>query len=153
MGSLLLFPLLFILTILYQFIFTFISDIRDEIIDPDDGNTLHELLHHDSSIIEVRGKYNHTLLHGAARYNNTSCTRVLLRFAPHHLEAVNDKFNNTPLLLAVTNDNRDAAKMLLRAGADVRPKSMFDGTVFDYACDNEEMLAILNQHQQVSGIF
>ena len=52
---------------------------------------------------------------------------------------------------------RDVVKMLLRAGADVRKKNNADGrTVFDYARNNnnnEDMLKILEQHQQVSGIF
>ena len=73
---------------------------------------------HDKSIIEVRDEFNHTLLHYAAGYNRTSCIRVLLRFASHHLD-VGDEGNETPLMYA---DNRDAVKMLLRAGADVRQK-------------------------------
>ena len=60
---------------------------------------------------------------------------------------------NTPLMRAVVWNNRDAAKMLLRAGADVRKKSKGGDTVFDVARNNEQMLKILNQHQQVSGIF
>ena len=45
-----------------------------EIIEPDnDYETLEELLTHDSSISEVRSKYNQTLLHGAADYNSTRC--------------------------------------------------------------------------------
>ena len=146
------FSFTFLLIILLQS-FLFISDIRHEIIVPyDDSNTLEELLNHDSSISEVRGVINRTLLHHAAMYNNsTSCLRVLLRFAPHLLDAV-DSYNNTPLILAVNFDRRDAAKMLLQGGADVRPKNKYDRTVFDYARNNEEMLKILKQHQQVSGI-
>ena len=96
---------------------------------------------------------NDTLLHSAAACDSTSCHRVLLRLAPHHLEAV-DAGNNTPLMYAVMFDNRYAAMMLLGAGADVRAKNDDDNTVFDIARthDYEEMLIILNQHQQVSGI-
>ena len=104
-----------------------------------------------SSINELRGRFNRTLLHLAAVYNSTSCIRVLLRFTPHHLNAV-DCNNETPLMFAVRFDNRDAAKTLLRAGADVRAKNKDDDTVFDLD-GNEGMLEILNQHQQVSGIF
>ena len=100
------------------------------------------------------GIFNHTLLHDAAYYNSTACLKVLLRFAPHHLEAVND-LNTTPLMWAVGNDKREAAKMLLRTGADVRKKNSDGETVFDLVriYGHEKMLEILNQHQQVSGIF
>ena len=54
---------------------------------------------------------------------------------------------------AVYNDKRDAAKLLLRAGADVRTKDNNGHTVFDIARGDKEMLKILKQHQQVSGIF
>ena len=78
---------------------------------------------------------------------------VLLRFAPHLLEAVNE-LNVTPLMYAVFNDRRDAANMLLRVGADVWTKDNEGRTVFDFAHQNDkEMLEILEQHQQVSGIF
>ena len=77
---------------------------------------------------------------------------VLLRFAPHLVDAVN-VFNNTPLMMAVLYDSRDAVKMLLRAGADVRTKDKNGRTVFYYAHNKKEMLEILEQHQQVSGIF
>ena len=102
----------------------------------------------------MRGGDNYTLLHWAARYNSPSCVRVLLRFAPHLLDAV-DEDNVTPLMMAVRYDSRDAAKILLRAGADVRVKDVIGLTVFDWArmTNNEEMLEILEQHQQVSGIF
>ena len=102
----------------------------------------------------MRGEYNWTLFHYAAYYNSTSCVSVLLRFAPHLLDAVN-VVNRTPLMYAVMNDRRDAAKMLLRAGADVRKKDDGGYTVFDHAriLDDEEMMKILKQHQQVSGIF
>ena len=78
---------------------------------------------------------------------------MLLRFAPHLLNAV-DEDNDTPLMSAVWCDSRDAAKMLLRAGADVRTKDKDGDTVFDFARLNnkEEMLELLKQHQQVSGI-
>ena len=105
-----------------------------------------------SSLSEVRGVFNFTLLHDAAMYNSTSCIRVLLKFAPLLLDAGND-YDATPLIYAVMHDKRDAAKMLLRAGADVRAKNNNGFTVFDYARDNEEMLEILKQHQQVSGKF
>ena len=88
----------------------------------------------------------------AARYNSTSCIRVLLRYAPHLLDAVDDVDKETPLLYAVLYDKRDIEKMLPRAGADVRSKIKYDNTVFDYARNDEEVLEILNQHQQVSGI-
>ena len=104
----------------------------------------------------MRGEFSYTLLHDAVWDNSTSCIRVLLRFAPHLLDAVNGLFNNeTALMRAVENENRDAAKMLLRAGADVRAKNINDETVFDIArsMGNEEMLDILKQRQQVSGIF
>ena len=109
---------------------------------------------HDSSFSEVRSEYNNTLLHYAAYYNSTSCISVLLRFAPHLVDAVHD-FNETPLMYAVFDDKRDVAKMLLRAGADVRKKDDGGLTVFDKARVNNyiEMLEILEQHQQVSGIF
>ena len=76
---------------------------------------------------------------------------VLLRFAPHHLDAVNDD-NETPLMWAVLNDNRNAAKILVRAGADVRTKDKNDRTVFVMA-RKKEMLEILKQHQQVMQYF
>ena len=80
--------------------------------------------------------------------------RVLLRFAPHLLDAVN-VYNQTPLMFAVTFDSRDAAKMLLRAGADVRKKNNNGHTVFDIAREynHKKMLEILKKHKQVSGIF
>ena len=82
----------------------------------------------------MRGEHNNeTLLHLAAQYNRPSCISVLLRLTPHLVDAVEDKYNDTALMIAVVLDNRDAAKMLRRAGADVRTKR-FDGyTVFDYA--------------------
>ena len=87
-------------------------------------------------------------------YNSTSCVSVLLRFAPHLLDAVNEN-NFIPLMWAVDRDSRDVAKMLLRAGADVRKKNKKGRTVFDIARirNKKEMLEILEQHQQVSGIF
>ena len=101
----------------------------------------------------MRSEYfKYTLLHEAALRNSTSCLRVLLRFAPYLLNAVDGEFNYTPLMVAVDYDNIDAAKMLLRAGADVRTNNKNDSTVFDIA-RSEEMLEILKQHQQVSGIF
>ena len=102
----------------------------------------------------MRSVFNYTLLHWAARHNNTSCLRVLLRFAPHLLDAVNE-YNNTPLMYAVMFDRRDVVKMLLRAGADVRMKNKYGHTVFDLArrYNKKEMLKILEQHRQVSGIF
>ena len=102
----------------------------------------------------MRDVINYTLLHVAAHHNSPSCVRVLLRIAPHLLDAV-DVSNYTPLMLAVMFDRRDAAKMLLRAGADVRTKDKWNSTVFDYAREynKKEMLEILEQHQQVSGIF
>ena len=101
----------------------------------------------------MRGEGNYTLLHDAAYFNSTSCLRVLLRFAPHLVDAVEDVLNETPLMKAVYHDKRDAAKMLLRAGADVWTKDNDGDTVFDIARDKKEMLEILKQHQQVSGIF
>ena len=102
----------------------------------------------------MRGEGNYTLLHSAALYNSTSCMRVLLRFAPHLVDAVEER-NQTPLMWAVIRDIRDAAKILVRAGADVRKKDDDGDTVFDIARYNnyEEMLEILEQYQQVSGIF
>ena len=99
------------------------------------------------------GYTNYTLLHDTAIHNSTSCIRVLLRFAPHLVDSVDKWSNQTPLMLAVRSDRGDAAKLLLRAGADVRRKDIDDRTVFDYALNNEKMLKILKQHQQVSGIF
>ena len=110
------------------------------------------MLKHDSSFSEVRSEYNYTLLHEAASWNSISCLRVLLRFAPHLVDAVGVN-TETPLMLAVMRDNIDAAKMLVRAGADVRMKNSSGRTVFDFARDDKEMLEILEQHQQVSGIF
>ena len=94
----------------------------------------------------MRGVTNWTLLHISAYNNSTSCIRVLLRFALHLVDAVN-VFNNTPLMKAVMRDSRDVAKMLLRAGADVRKESDDDRTVFDIARmrNNKEMLEILEQ--------
>ena len=134
--------------------FPFISDIRDEIIHRDDGNTLEGLLSHHSSFSYARDGFNRTLLHCAAYSNSTSCLRVLLRFAPYLVDAFN-WFNDTPLMRAVLNDNREVAKILLRAGADVRVKNVNGRTVFDHArlYHLGEMLEILKQHQQVSGIF
>ena len=81
----------------------------------------------------MRSSFHRTLLHDAAMYNRTSCLRVLLRFAPHLVDAVN-KHNETPLMSAVMmKGNRDTAKMLLRAGAFVRRRDIFGQTVFDYA--------------------
>ena len=56
---------------------------------------------------------------------------------------------------AVGRNKRDAAKMLLRAGADVRMRNNDGETVFDIAreCDMKQMLEVLKHHQQVSGIF
>ena len=104
---------------------------------------------------EVRYEYNSTLLHQAAYYNSTSCLSVLLRFAPHLVDGVDELNNDTPLMKAVWYDKRDAAKMLLRAGADVGMKNKWNETVLNMASElnNEEMLEILEQHQQVSGIF
>ena len=101
----------------------------------------------------MRDEHNDTLLHWAACDNSTSCLRVLLRFAPHHLDAVN-KNDYTPLMKAVKNDNRDDAKLLLRSGANVWKKNNLDHTVFDIARlrNKKEMLELLKQHQQVSGI-
>ena len=82
----------------------------------------------------MRNERNFTLLHWAAYHNSTSCVSVLLRFAPHLLDAVNE-FNNTPLMCAVRSDRRDAAKILLRAGADVRTEDENGYTVFDLARD------------------
>ena len=83
--------------------------------------------------------------------------RVLLRFALHLLDAVDVyyEWNWTPLIIAVWKDRRDIAKMLLRAGADVRKKDKDGRTVFDWArrWNRKEMLKILEQYQQVSGIF
>ena len=87
-------------------------------------------------------------MHEAAYYNSTSRLRVLLRFAPHLVDAVDDA-NETPLMWAVLYDSRDAAKILVRAGADVRVKNKWDRTVFDDARGNKDMLEILEQHQQV----
>ena len=78
---------------------------------------------------------------------------MLLRFAPHLLDAVNVYDNFTPLMDAVYMDKIDAAKMLVRAGADVRKKDKDRRTVFHYARNKKDMLEILEQHQQVSGIF
>ena len=102
----------------------------------------------------MRDALNYTLLHSAAFYNSPSCISVFLRFAPHLVDAVN-VFNRTPLLWAVMCDKRDAMKMLLRAGADVRKKDKDGRTVLDWArmLNKKEMLEILEQHQQVSGIF
>ena len=94
----------------------------------------------------MRSRHDYTLLHRAARYNSTSCVRVLLGFAPHLVDAVNDLNYETPLMMAVEFDRRDVAKMLLRAGADVRKKCYGNRTVFDMA-RKKEMLKILNQHQ------
>ena len=106
----------------------------------------------DGSFSGIRNRYNSTLLHVAAAYNNTSCLRVLLKLAPHLLNAVVD-VKYTPVMLAVCNNHRDAVKMLLRAGVDVRAKSNGGQTVFDYARRMDEMLQILKQHQHVIGIF
>ena len=102
----------------------------------------------------MRSRGNYTLLHVAAIVNSTSCIRVLLRFAPHHLEAV-DWLTETPLMKAVFKNRGDAAKMLMREGADVRAKNNVDKTVFDLARNENhgDMLKILNQHQEASGIF
>ena len=100
----------------------------------------------------MKSVFNYTLLHDAALYNSTYL-RVLLRFAPHLLDVGDDVFNNNPLMDAVRRDTKDTAKMLLRAGADVRTKDKYGQTVFDFARDNDEMLEMLKQHQQVSEIF
>ena len=97
----------------------------------------------------MRNYYNQTLLHYAASHNSTSCLRVLLRFAPHLVDAV-DADNYTSLLYAVMHDKRDVVKRLLRAGADVRKKDL-DRTMFDWVrlFKRKEMLEILKQYQQV----
>ena len=102
----------------------------------------------------MRGIYNSTLLHWAVSYNSPSCLSVLLRFAPHLVDDIT-LYIDTPLMWAVCEDRRDAAKMLLRAGADVWKEDEDGNTVFGYAREynREKMLEILEQHQQVSGIF
>ena len=97
------------------------------------------------------GYNNNTLMHDAASSNSTSCLKVLLRLAPHLLDA-DSVFNETPLMWAVMFDRRDATKLLLGAGADIRAKNLSDITVFDRAL-NEEMLDLLKQHQQVVEYF
>ena len=72
----------------------------------------------------------------AVVWNNRDAAKILLRAGAD-----------------VRKKSKDGAKMLLRAGADVRKKSKGGDTVFDVARNNEQMLKILNQHQQVSGIF
>ena len=84
----------------------------------------------------MRSEYNNTLLHDAAYDNSTSCMRVLLRFAPHLLDA-GDVDNHTPLVCAARNDSRDVVKMLLRAGADVRKEDHNGSTVFYWASQYE----------------
>ena len=101
------------------------------------------MLTHDSSLSEMRNEGNWTLLHYAAYFNRTSCVSVLLRFAPHLVDAVGVN-NYTPLMLAVCDDNRDVTKTLVITGADVRTKNNHGRTVFDLARD-EEMLEILEQ--------
>ena len=97
----------------------------------------------DSSNSELMARFNRTLLHCAAYYNSTSCLTVLSRISPHHLDAV-DIFNITPLMIAVMNDNIDAAKVLVRAGADARMKDNDGRTVFYFARsnNNKKMLEI-----------
>ena len=97
----------------------------------------------------MTGEDNTTLLHFAAFYNSNSCLRVLLRFTDHLLDAV-DVANDSPLMYAVRIDNREGAKMLLRG--DIQPRYKFDENLLHFA-RSEEMLEILKQHQQVSGIF
>ena len=96
----------------------------------------------------MRNEHNSTLLHYAAYYNSISCLSLLLRFAPHFLDAV-DNYNETPLMMAVMKDKIDAVEMLLQAGADSRKKNKYGRTAFDRARNNKEMLEIFKQHQQV----
>ena len=65
----------------------------------------------------MRDEFNQTLLRFAVGYNRTSCIRVLLRFASHHLDA-GDEDNGTPLMYTVRNETE-----MLRAGADILPKT------------------------------
>ena len=69
---------------------------------------------------------------------------MLLRVSPHHLDVV-DTFNITPLMISVMNDNIDAAKVLVRAGSDVRKQANDGHTVFYFARsnNNNKMLEIL----------
>ena len=99
----------------------------------------------------MRNEFNSNLLHWAALVNSRSCARVLLRFAPHLLEAVDDD-NETPLVHAVGHNSVGGAEMLLGEGADVRAEDKFGCTVFDIARSNynEVMLDML---YKVSRIF
>ena len=107
---------------------------------------------HDSSLSALKDFNNNTLFHEAAHDNRIACLRVLLTFAPRLVDAVN-KCNVAPLMWAVKNRKRDAAKILMEAGANVWRKNNDGNTVFYYAPLTEGMLEILKQDQQVSGTF
>ena len=78
-----------------QSIFSFTSDLRDEIIYKYKSVLLEGLLRVDPGIADVKDS-DWSLLHLAVAFNRPSCAEVLLKFAPHLFDIV-DEDNYTPL--------------------------------------------------------
>ena len=85
-------------------LFSFTSDLRDEIIVKHKSDILEGLIRVDPGIADVTGIGNFTLLHQVVVCNSTSCAEVLLKLAPHLFDIVGTSFFNrsaeTPLLCA-----------------------------------------------------
>ena len=80
--------------------FSFISDIRKEIISKHKSVLLEGLIRVDPGIADMKDQYfNNTLLHYAVICSSSSCVEVLLKLAPHLFDVVT-KSNNTPLHIA-----------------------------------------------------
>lgn len=114
------------------------SPIHYAIKDNPNENILHIFQKHSISF-EEKTSDNLTLLHLATMNPNSNMIKFLLR---HHLyNNINELDNeyNTPILLAAKNNNYDAVKALLNAGADYKKKNTNGKSLLHFAIENENL--------------
>merc|ERR1712096_433748 len=82
-------------------------------------------------------------LHWAAAFGNESICKQLLRMGANvHTE---DKYGNTPLMVAAVNNYAEVVKVLLKSYADVKATNKWGKTALDYA--TEKCADIIRAHE------
>ena len=82
--------------------------------------------------MNIRNKDNITPLHDTAKYGRTAIACLLIDHGAE-LEAQDDTYGNTPLILASLYGNKDIVEMLLKAGADVQAINKEGKNALSYA--------------------